>query len=610
LILNRQVFTSEQLQPASIIMHKSTIRSAIAWLTFLATANACFALTILSGPTFARAVNAPLAGTLQLTTDAPSRVEITVSDGTAVWTRSFYDYSTSHSVPLFGFKANRTNQITVTVRDRFRNEYTTVSPATFISAPLPATLPPITALVSQPEKMEPGYTLFRVVNNNGTIPFLVIVDNQGEVVWYSSTIQTVLDVRQLPDGNLLIPLTTNFTEVNLLGQTVKSWGVPNNLQINMHDGVPTSHNSFLYITDDSRTVSGFPTSSTDPNAPTQTTKLLFNRIIEVSATNGAVLGNWSLIDMLDPLRISYLTFTFANALGWDCEHANAVIEDPRDDSIIVSMRTQNAVIKFSRSTGQLKWILGPHENWGPSFQPYLLTAVGTPFEWNYGQHAPMITPQGTLLIYDDGNFRASPFDASVPDATNYSRAVEYEINEDTMEVSQVWEYGGNVAEPIFTSRVGNADWLPKTGNVLVTFGNVDYLNHVHPAATAPAATMLRIKEVTHDENAEVVFDLSVFDYTNLTASYRGDFAYRSRRMPDLYGHPAMPVEDLKLTLDGGLAHLDFSGDPTRTYIIESSDDLVHWDAIGIAAAENDGNFTFDDMVSESSDSRYYRVETQ
>jgi hypothetical protein len=72
----------------------------------------------------------------------------------------------------------------------------------------------------------------------------------------------------------------------------------------------------------------------------------------------------------------------------------------------------------------------------------------------------------------------------------------------------------------------------------------------------------------------------------------------------------MPVEDLKLMLDGGLAHLEFSGDPARTYIVESSDDLVHWDAIGTAAPENGGDFTFDDVVSGSSDSHYYRVETQ
>ena len=95
--------------------------------------------------------------------------------------------------------------------------------------------------------------------------------------------------------------------------------------------------------------------------------------------------------------------------GYDNEHANAILEDPRDNSIVVSIRHQDAVIKFTRN-GQLKWILGPHANWGAQWQKYLLTPVGTPFEWQYAQHAPELTPQGTLLVYDDGNYRASPFE--------------------------------------------------------------------------------------------------------------------------------------------------------------------------------------------------------
>src|SRR5262249_39332709 len=157
------------------------------------------------------------------------------------------------------------------------------------------------------------------------------------------------------------------------------------------------------------------------------------QIVELSATNSALLNTWSLIDMLDPTRIDYLTFLIP-FWGVDAEHANAITEDPRDNSLIVSLRNQDAVVKFSRTTGQLKWILGPHQNWGPEWQPYLLNPVGPSFQWQYGQHAPVITPQGTLLLYDNGNLRAEPFDATVADADNYSRAVEYSIDETNMQV--------------------------------------------------------------------------------------------------------------------------------------------------------------------------------
>jgi len=578
----------------------------------LGTAATAEAVTILSDPSFTAATAAPLAGTLQLTTDVPSRVSVSVSDGVGSWERDFYDYGTNHCVPLFGFKPGRTNNITVTVWDRFRNTFTAAAPVVFITCPLPADFPVMNVLVSEPQNMEPGYTLFRVVNQTVPMSYLTLVDSTGEVVWYSSQYQvpTTLDVRQLSDGNLFIPLTSSFTEVNLLGETVNTWPVPDNLVIDPHDGVPTDHHSILYINDYSDVVSGFPTSATVSNAPTQTTTLAVNSVIEMSATNGALLNNWPLIDLLDPLRVTYLTFTTTDGLGVDWGHANAVIEDPRDDSIIASLRHQNAVVKFSRATGQLKWILGPPQNWGPEWQPCLLTPVGTPFAWNYGQHAPKLTPQGTLLLYDNGNFRACPFDPPVADSANYSRAVEYAINEQTMEVSQVWEYGGNRPEQLYSGALGGAEWQTNTGNVLVNFGYVSYDNHLPPSPASPGALMVRIQEVTHDPNPQVVFDLSIFDYSNLSSNYLGNWVYRSHRVPDLYAHPAMPVTDLTISYDGEAAHLEFSADPARTYVIEASTDLQQWTQLGTAEPWERGSYDFYDTDSKNAAGRFYRVLTK
>ncbi len=572
----------------------------------LAASTGSQAITISSGPAFMQAAPAPLAGTLQLTTDAASRVSVSVSDGVGTWKRDFYDYGTSHSVPLFGFKPGRTNNITVTVWDRFRNAFTAATPVVFVTDPLPADFPVFNVLACKPQKMEPGYTLFRVADFETGATYLVLMDNSGQVVWYSSGAQVAnaLDVRLLDNGNLFIPLYSSFTEVNLLGQTVQTWPVPAGLGIDPHDGLPSDHDSILYLSDQSQVVPGFPTSATDPGAPTQTTLLEYQRVIEMSSTNGAVLNNWSLLDMLDPLRITYLTFTMSNNFGVDCEHANAVSQDPRDDSLIVSMRNQNAVVKCSRATGQLKWILGPPENWGPQFQPYLLTPVGTPFEWNYGQHAPTLTPQGTLLLYDDGNFRACPFDAPLPDSANYSRAVEYRIDEQAMQVSQVWEYGGNVPDPLYTGALGSADWLTNTGNVLVNFGFVSYVNHLPPSTNAPAALMVRIQEVTHEANPEVVFDLSIFDPNDLSSHYRGYGVYRSHRVPDLYGHPAAPVADLSITNNQGVPHLEFSADPMRTYVIQASTDLKNWAAIGTAGPGEGGTYDFDNPGAKHPTSVY------
>ena len=191
---------------------------------------------------------------------------------------------------------------------------------------------------------------------------------------------------------------------------------------------------------------------------------------------GDLLNTWPLVNMLDTSRVGYNSLDLHD-LGHDWAHVNAVIYDPRDDSVIMSLRHQDAVVKFSRSTGKLKWILGPHANWSAKFKRFLLTPVGEPFEWQYHQHSPTITPSGTILLFDNGNFRASPFDGNTktPNRQNYSRAVEYAIDEQKMEVRQVWEYGKYSEKRLFAGHIGDANWMKKTGNVLITFGGTSFI---------------------------------------------------------------------------------------------------------------------------------------
>jgi arylsulfate sulfotransferase len=576
---------------------------------------------ILSGPTFTPAANAPLAGVLQLTTDVNSRVSVLVNDGTSLWERDFYDFGTNHSETLLGFKPGQTNLIQVTVYDQNRNVCAAPQLLTFVTAPLPSDFPTSRVLTSEPSMMEPGYTLFVVWNMNTTHFYITVMDSGGEVVWYRATPEAYdYDVKQLGNGDLFIPQgppANTFVEINMLGETVQTWHPPPGYPINFHDGVFTDHGTLLYLTDTSRYVSNFPSSDTVSNAPLVRAKVDDDPVVEMSATNTAPLAplnTWSPLDMLDPTRVTYLTYDPPGSYGVDNEHGNAVLEDTNDNSIIVSLRNQNAVYKFSR-TGRLKWILGPPANWstnlqGTNLQQYLLTPVGTPFEWNYAQHAPMLTPQRTLLVYDDGNYRASPFDPPVSDQNNYSRGVEFSINETNMEVSQVWDSTAAGGDRLYTGALGETEWLPQRQDVLVTYGYVSYINGVHPSSNAPNAIMARIVEYTHDPVPQVVFDLSFFDYSNTSSSYRGYAAYRALRIPDLYAHPANPVTGINVSEYNTWARLEFSADPARTYGIQASTDLKNWTTIGTAVQEEvRGDFEFDDFNVSQFTERFYRVVT-
>jgi len=583
------------------------------------------AVTILSGPSFTPATNAPLAGTLQLTTDVASRVSVLVSDGMDVWETDFYDFVTTHTVPLYGFKPDETNLIQVTVYNEYQNAYTAPQLLTFVTAPLPSDFPHSAVLTSDPSQMEPGYTLFVIENRYSGNAYITIMDNLGQVVWYRKALQSSdVDVEQLDDGNLFIheqPPANRFLETDLLGNTVQTWNAAANYPINSHVGFITSHGTILYLSDVSEVVSNFPgyskfpiTSTTGTNVSPKTVSVDDNPVVEISITNGALLNVWSPLTngFIDPTRLTYLTGDFPSPLSGtlDTEHANAVVDDTNDNSIILSLRDENAIFKFSRTNG-LKWILAPPVGWPTNFQRYLLSPVGSPFEWSYGQHAPELTPQGTLLVFDDGEWRASPFDPPVPDPDNYSRAVEYSIDETNMTISQDWDSydsGHGSGDRLYSTIMGNADWLPQHHNVLATYAWINYTNGV--LLNPSPATMARIVEYTHDLVPQVVFDLSFWFY-GITPKGDGYYCYRSHRIPDLYAHPAEPVTNLVLSDQDQTPRLEFSADPTHSYVIQASTDLTNWTTIGSAMQEETvGGFYFDDLQADQFADRFYRVLTQ
>jgi len=597
--------------------------SALRWSAVLSSTLAALVITnnaravaFLSGPTFTPATAAPLAGLLQVTTDVRARISVTVTDGTNTWKRDFYNFTTTNSIPLLGFRPARTNQIQITAYDQSGNTVVAPQPLTFKTAPLPAGFPVYTVLQSQPDKMEPGYRFFMIRNGDTRVGYIVAMDVNGEVVWYSVCPNLYdLDVRPLPDGNIFIPGEENkFSEINMLGQVVQTWFPPSGHPINPHDGFPTDHGTILYMSDNSRLVANIPTSATISNSPTQTANVDDTSAVEISITNSAFLHQWSPLNVLQPTRVTYLTYGdgSGSSYGVDTEHGNSVYDDTNDASIIISLRNENAVIKVDRATGNLKWILGPPADWGSAWQPFLLTPTTTPFDWNYGQHAAKLTPDGTLILYNDNNYQASPFAAPVPDQQNVSSAVEYSIDETNMQVSEVWNTLWQTNQDrLFTPYVGMVSWGPQTRNVLVTYGVVSYVNGVHPSAYSTNAAETRLIEYTHDAIPQIVSDVRFFDPTVTSSSYQGYFCYRAYMLADLYAHPSLPVADLRVNKLDGAAILQFSGDATHTYQVQASMDLINWNNLG-TAVQNDatGLFEFEDADQDGPSTRFYRIVTQ
>ncbi|MCY3732146.1 MAG: aryl-sulfate sulfotransferase, partial [Rhodospirillaceae bacterium] len=345
----------------------------------------------------------PLAAILSLSTDEPAEVTVRVEDGERVWDAiSSEQPATEHSLIVLGLRAGRTHSITAVAVDASGN--TSNSRALALETPpLPDAVPRPEVLISQPGRMEPGVTLFNVIrtgDDGEAVPdyrMLVIVDDQGEVIWYYRDYHGATDARRLSNGNILyLGGDHRAAEIDMLGNVIQAWHsnqadpetiMPGSIHVDTatfhHEVAELPSGNLLTLGRSARVIDDFPSSESDPNAAPAPATVVGDTIVEFTR-DGTVVHEWSLLEILDPYRIGYgsLRSTFppiqqhynqpGEPIARDWTHSNAVSHDPSDDSFIVSVRYQDAVVKLDRQTGALKWILGTHDHWKEPWQQYLL----------------------------------------------------------------------------------------------------------------------------------------------------------------------------------------------------------------------------------------------
>ena len=537
---------------------RSVSRVALGLASLLLTAISAHAVQVVSGPTLTMdPKNAtPLAGVVELETDVEVQVALTIANSGESRTVTF-PAATVHYLPVLGLKPDRTYTVDIELIPGGL-----IGSLLATTGPLPADFPTIVTTVSDPLQMEPGYTFINCMSRGRTDTrplYTVIVDNTGEVVWYATRCMVALKV--LPDGRIQRRFASGplqyVRESDFLGNDT-------DIELELpagklhHDLQRTPHGTYISLDVRSVDVPEFFTSETDPNAPKAPATLRDEAVVEFFP-DGTFRKEWSVGDLLGTDRIAYNALGVA-AEGVDWLHTNAVNYRLADDSFIVSVRHQDAVIKFSRETGDLAWILGPHDNWPSEYQPFLLHQLGSPFRWQFHQHAPMWTDTGTLVLFDNGNHRTSPFDGNtpMPDDQSFSRGVEFEIKEEQMQIRQLWEYGESIAEPIYSFFISDADSQPITGNVMMTFGGISYVGGIASVDLGLGTRHTRIVETTRDVVPVKVFELMAYDPTGGRIT-----AYRSERIPDLYPQQYIKVPNgvgnsLRMDKVSGLPELSWT----------------------------------------------------
>jgi len=473
---------------------------------------------------------APLSARIGLKTSQPVTVSMRVTgkngpDSDVI--HKFTEPGSEMDIAVHGLYADHANEVILDFFDAAGDSLETKT-YEIQTAALHIDLPEITIDKANLDQMAEGMTLVNYLGYTEeqlpVKPF--IFDAWGDIRWYLDYSESpVLNklfydngLERLQNGNFYFAEGPDFGgggsntiyEIDLFGTTLNTWEMPG--YAFHHDVVEKPNGNFLV------TVSklGEPT--------------IEDYIIEIGRDSKTIVNTWDLNFSMDNTRIALTD----NTKDWI--HVNAIAYDESDNTIIVSGRTQ-AMIKLTNDN-ELVWIMGPHAEWGISGggkdlnqyrlqpldgqnNPITDTAVlsGTEnhpdFEWNWYQHAPKLLPNGNIILFDNGDNR------NFTGAEKYSRAVEYEIDKENMSVKQIWQYGKDRGDEMYSRIVSDVDYLTDTNHVLVSPG----------ASGNSGAKFGKSIEVEYP-SGEVVFEATINSQKALSGAV---VLHRTERLP-LYGN--------------------------------------------------------------------------
>lgn len=447
---------------------------------------------------------APLTAEAALTANRPVQVELIVGEpGTAgAVQHRFPGVSPTHTLPILGLYPDSTNSITLRLYSA-DGTFLADSVRTVTTPPLLTDLPAVTIDAARPSAMKPGMNLVSYFgHDSGVTPQRAFIfDAEGAIRWYldlrthPTLGQLFYDngVERLANGNLYFGDRNSgrIIEMDMLGRIVRAWPLPG---YRFHHNVIEKPDGNFLVTVDKE------------GAPT-----VEDYLIEIDRASGAIVREWNLNESLDNTRRAWPTDLADLNVDWF--HANAVTYDPRDETIIVSGRTQGTV-KLT-ADNEVVWILAPHIGWETAgdgsdlatrlLQP--LDGTGTPitdadvltgrashpdFEWAWYQHAPELLPNGDLLLFDNGDnrhYRGSPA---------YSRAVIYRIDDEARTIQQTWEYGKERGLETYSRIVSDVDYHADEGTVVFMPGAVT-------SGGAPHGKVVEVEQATRT----VVFEATI-----------------------------------------------------------------------------------------------------
>lgn len=425
--------------------------------------------------------NSPLTALVVFETEDEVSPEVTIvgKDELSTYTHTF-DKGTKHYLPIYGLYADYDNTVIIRYGD-VRKELSIKTEALPEDFVLPEDI------FANKEKLTNDLYFYTPSSSGYTCAY----DVNGEVRWYLTN-YALWKIDRLENGHLLVSTErlinspyymTGLYEMDLLGKIYTEYSLEGGYH---HDYYEMENGNLLVASDDFNNSNG----------------TVEDYIVEIDRESGAVVKSFDLKDILNMEDGKSENWT-----SYDWFHNNSVWYDKNTNSITLSGRHQDAVINIDYETGELNWIIGDPTNWSEEYQKYFFTPVGDDFEWQWSQHAAMITPEGYVFILDNGNNKSKNEEDYVKAEDSYTRGVMYKIDTENMTIEQVWEYGKERGSEYYSPYISDVDYIEKD-HYIVHSGGISYkdgkvLNV--PAGIGGADTLRSI--TTELLNDEVIFEL-------------------------------------------------------------------------------------------------------
>ena len=281
----------------------------------------------------------------------------------------------------------------------------------------------------------------------GGQPYIQIVNNDGDPIYYRRMPVNIFDFKTQPTGVLSCFVSDHiwkYIRIDSGYNVLDTIVAPGGYGTNEHELQLTENGEIWQIgnyevTHDMSLVGG------------QSDATVLGNAVLAQDSTGAIIFEWRGLDYFAPEDAIGPSLTGGHI---DAIHMNSIDFDA-DGSVLISCRNQSQCLKIDRATGDVIWRLGRDSSAVDSFYAGQFTFLNEahPFSW---QHDIRPVGPNRYTIFDNGEKRGA----------TYSRGVEYELDTALMTATNVWEYPSDQSYTSFI--MGNTQRLPN-GNTLMNF---------------------------------------------------------------------------------------------------------------------------------------------